>query len=451
MLRELIRPRSSFDELETLNYPMTSHQIDAAQPNVPVPVCVPTWSDWQIDLMPVIDAAFCSPETFPLGQTAKVFGGVYEKSAGMYVREQLTCTTVPVKEYKFIPSHGVTIAWLSSVPSTQPSGTVINQNLGPAVIDLIPTRSGSMDIYSVTAQYDGPPDTQSTFPVTVLHDIIAPFTVAPSVRLALLSFDTPSLVGDSGQMPSTATVDRVASPFGKAVSVSLAGADLTYPAFQYDSSPNISRNCGSVRFWFKPNWNSGSGPAGGAILFDMPYWSWTFKLTANASTIELDSNDGTQFSQFSTQINGWTAGQWHQVAITYCGGLATLYIDGTMANSSANFVPFNYPCFTSGSFRIGSAGGSLQANGTFDEVETFNYALTGEIASGYYTATHLDSDGDGIPNLTEWYSGTDPYDPDSNSDGINDGQDPTHSIDPNDHTPPTFNLLQPINALPDPL
>ena len=80
-------------------------------------------------------------------------------------------------------------------------------------------------------------------------------------------------------------------------------------------------------------------------------------------------------------------------------------------------------------------------------METFNY----EIGSAYYAGTHLDSDGDGIPNLTEWYNGTDPYDPDSNSDGINDGQDPTHPINTSDTTPPTFNLLQPINALPAPL
>ena len=77
-----------------------------------------------------------------------------------------------------------------------------------------------------------------------------------------------------------------------------------------------------------------------------------------------------------------------------------------------------------------------------DEVETFNYELSpSAILSAYQTASTLDSNGDGIPNVTQFELGINPFDPPP--------QDPVSmpAPIPGDITPPTVQLVEPINAI----
>jgi alpha-tubulin suppressor-like RCC1 family protein len=71
------------------------------------------------------------------------------------------------------------------------------------------------------------------------------------------------------------------------------------------------------------------------------------------------------------------------------------------------------------------------------------------------SATNLDMDGDGVSNAVELARGTDPFLADTDGDGVNDGPDcfpldPSRwqcpAPDPNDHTPPTITLQEPTNA-----
>ena len=69
-----------------------------------------------------------------------------------------------------------------------------------------------------------------------------------------------------------------------------------------------------------------------------------------------------------------------------------------------------------------------------------------------------DTDADGLLNSLEEQKGTDPFNADSDADGVLDGADafpldPTRSqavSDPNDHTPPTITLQEPVGAVPIP-
>ena len=71
------------------------------------------------------------------------------------------------------------------------------------------------------------------------------------------------------------------------------------------------------------------------------------------------------------------------------------------------------------------------------------------------SATNADMDGDGVSNCDEATMGTDPFVPDTDGDGVGDATDcfPLDAgrwqcpvADPNDHTPPVINLLEPTNA-----
>ena len=78
-------------------------------------------------------------------------------------------------------------------------------------------------------------------------------------------------------------------------------------------------------------------------------------------------------------------------------------------------------------------------------------SVTGDNPQG---GVNLDPDGDGLSSAMEAIKGTDPFQPDTDGDGAMDGgvllpPDPTQTqctSDPNDHTPPTITLLEPVNA-----
>src|SRR5260370_22420069 len=156
-------------------------------------------------------------------------------------------------------------------------------------------------------------------------------------------------------------------------------------------------------------------------------------------------------------LNG-VSNQWHQIAVTYTQTNTGLYIDGVCLGTGAPGVYFFPDAIArSGGFSIGSTmGGTNQARGQFDEIETFNYPLaSADIASAYQTLTSGDSDGNGLPdvwernnfgyvgvnpnadpdgdhltNIQEHQAGTNPNNPDTDNDGRTDWQEIIDRTDP---------------------
>jgi hypothetical protein len=81
--------------------------------------------------------------------------------------------------------------------------------------------------------------------------------------------------------------------------------------------------------------------------------------------------------------------------------------------------------------------------------------LDGAAVHSGRSGTNPDMDGDGVPNVIERQRGTDPLNPDTDGDGILDGVDcfpldasrsDCAASNPTDHTPPVITLQEPTNA-----
>ena len=335
------------------------------------------------------------------------------------------------------------------------SGTLTPTVNSPLSFSFVPSQAGNGVVtISVTGTGSVPGNSLVTGhppanPMTV------PFSVFNRQLLLYLACNNDSLSGDGGQLPVVKNyVSLVPSPFGQGINCdSSQNMELKYPAYQNDrvavtepdgsiiyssGTPNIRRNEGTVRFWFKPNWTSGNGLTTGGIFLDMTGAGWTLQVTNKGSTIELDSGNTALFKQ---TVNWTDSSLWHQIVVTYSQTKTVLYVDGVQIGG--NGTPISYATINPlTTFRVGSDGASRQVRGIMDELQTFNYELSGAtILADYNADCSLDANGDGIPDLLEFEQGIDPWNPPAQ----NPITDPAPT--PGDTTAPVIQLLEPINAI----
>jgi hypothetical protein len=88
-----------------------------------------------------------------------------------------------------------------------------------------------------------------------------------------------------------------------------------------------------------------------------------------------------------------------------------LYLDGGLIANGTGVVYYPSPTQSAAGFRIGSdQNGNNQADGVFDELQTFNYPLSAaSIQQSFQNAWDLDSSGDGLPNILKNELGLNPY------------------------------------------
>ena len=272
--------------------------------------------------------------------------------------------------------------------------------------------------FGTTALSDTNIDSQGNTLVYDYTNHLTPY-IAGNVRLGYWNFDiTNTLAGDSGQMPLLATnVTRVSSWDTNAVLINCTNAAiLKYRDLETNGTANILLPSGSIRFWFKPDWNSGTGPGSAGRLIEVGNQTatngwWALALNTNGTQLTFGTQaGGLAMTNLTTPIY-WDSNQWHQVVLTYTGTNSSLYLDGEPATNGAGSVFYPNAAERVDGFRIGSdANGGNQAAGTFDELETFSYPLdAASIQTNYQWAANLDSDGDGISNILENQLGLDPY------------------------------------------
>ncbi|HWX20795.1 MAG TPA: LamG-like jellyroll fold domain-containing protein [Candidatus Binatia bacterium] len=451
--------RGAFDELETFNFPLSPGQINRALGPQPQSPCTP----YQPVSLPGVRFSFTPPpEPGVINEPMALPGTITAATGTAYCNGNVTWNiNAPTATWA---SDGWSPQGGSLHPQTQPSSATTNQ--GP--ISFVPLSNGRIVI--TAGAFTGSPipgwGITGICPATGTYGQEILFTALPPGRLAYWSFDY-NLDGDGNQDPSSAINVSAAfsrSPFGQGLNFDSPGAiELKYPAFQNDAvtwpgfanlnnptawdhsygTPNIRRNCGTICFWFKPNWTSGSASTSTGTFLTM-LSGWTLSWTQNGSAVQFSTSNGGTPVVHLTQSIAWTPSNWYHVAVTYSVTNTVLYVNGQQVATGSGIVLATANVALG--FRVGSDGGTQQARGILDELETFNCVLSpDQISSDYLAKYTLDSDGDGLTNLQEFARGSDPNDPNDPP-----PSNPPPPSDPNDTTPPTIQLLQPINATPAP-
>jgi len=452
----------TFDELETFNYPLCTneinwpaYQLETVTPLVGGGTPQLIWgiyngediigfgylNPFQTPSLTIVPT--CAPEPIISGEFVSISGQVYATSPIGYYQLQDPLNPDLISFAYFYVTPTVSPVYWSSTPNNSTSPVSGSTPANPSfAFSFTGYKSADVEI-SVGGDLNPPLFGTLVASADVLVETL------PSERLAYWSFDY-GYTGDGGQAAVTTTgVSLTPSPFGVSnpsflshgVYFSSPGnvVDLEYAAFQPDTAPeitssgtpNIRRNRGTVRFWFKPDWSAGSGPVNGVTLVD--WMAGGMKLivppvptgSPGGLGIELECNgSGVLYQPFSIAnwVN-WTAGTWHQIVVTYSTSETVLYLDGyPLTYNATSPVPAD-PCAFGGNFRIGSDGGmgTQQAAGVFDELETFNYELSASDILANYTSTSALIP----PSVT---SGSGP------------------PLNPNG-TPPVIQLITPINAV----
>jgi hypothetical protein len=222
-------------------------------------------------------------------------------------------------------------------------------------------------------------------------------------------FDTTNWFGAQGQQPLVATnLNLVASWSSNAMELNTDDGYLKYKLVEDSGHTNLNLRCGTLRFWFCPDWSSvsqgGAGPGNYPTLLevdaDSGYGYWSPYIDTDGNNVLFESYDGTDSDTLLAPIS-WKSNQWHQVSITYSATNSAMYVDGALVATTNGFTTL--PTSVSNAFYIGNDDYLLPANGRFDELDTFDYPLTAErIAADYLVATNRDSDGNGLPDVWEF-------------------------------------------------
>ena len=223
------------------------------------------------------------------------------------------------------------------------------------------------------------------------------------LRLAYFPFDnTNTWVGNAGQLPLLVTnIVGVPSWSTNAVLIDgTTGAILKYRDVETNGNANINLRNGTIRFWFKPDWNSadagGSGPQTEGRLLEIGaedssngWWGLVIGSSGTNFYFGTQTNSTGTLTTNLTAAISWTSNVWHQIVLTYSTNGSSIYFDGQSVVTNGSGVAY-YPGLTARSqgFTIGSdASCNHQAQGTFDELETFNYPLNAQKITDDYSNT----------------------------------------------------------------
>lgn len=254
---------------------------------------------------------------------------------------------------------------------------------GGSITTFVLAVAGTNDL-----NYNGVPDNQEIG-----------YPIGWQTQLGSFRFDTPDWIGLQGQLPLAYTnlqLNAGWSVGGVEINSNLGPSILVYPDINTNTSlANIVYNQGSVRFWFRPDWNSGTG--GGPKQPEPRLIETGTKGTTGGSWGLYLSADGTNL-RFCTQTNSTStlatnltatislaSNTWNYVTLTYSPTNSILYLNGWQIATGLGVTNWPGISVRTNGFRIGTdANRTNWAQGRFDSLETFNYVIKGQDVTNYY-------------------------------------------------------------------
>ncbi len=230
--------------------------------------------------------------------------------------------------------------------------------------------------------------------LTLLFPIIGRAQSPPPLtdyQLEFWSFDNTNWLPSGGYSPISFTNLLNPSDWdGNALRIdSTNAAWLQYHIVETGGMTNLTFNNGTIEFWFAPDWNSGTGLGVWGRLIEVgedstnnPSSWWSLYLNPQGTNIIFSSETNGVFTNYLCAPLTLTSNTWHLIDLTYSSSQSAFYLDGQFVT---NGIGVNFQTSTN-SFFIGSdLTGTQQARGQFDDMVTFNYALSASEIGYDYT------------------------------------------------------------------
>jgi RHS repeat-associated protein len=223
---------------------------------------------------------------------------------------------------------------------------------------------------------------------------------SPEIIMGHWGFETLDWSSDSGAVPLTQTnLQRVVGHSGYGIKINNpGGALLAFSESRTNGMPNINLAAGTVRFWFKPDWNStnsgGSGPQTDGRLIEVGNTStntstdwWTLRLDRSGNYLQfITQTNGAGMTNLTAAIN-WNSNTWYDVMLTYGPSNSILYVNGQSVGSGSGVSRIPNASVRSNGFRIGSDQlAQNQVKGSFDDFTTYNRPLDSNAVAAAYSA-----------------------------------------------------------------
>ena len=222
----------------------------------------------------------------------------------------------------------------------------------------------------------------------------------PAGTSLLLAFDGTSQGADGEIASAQSGLTFGSGVVGQAVHMEQASI------LRYATASNIVSTAGTIEFWLRPQWASGSAEAVGLFQVGDAFNNGLLLQidgAINLRVIQWGDNPLTAPIETSVErgvgrgVSDWQSGQWRHLAATWDGNShqLALYLDGQLVGVESAAVVM--PQFSTSTFVLGALnGGGLPYKGDFDEFRILDHALTAEqIRSDYragigFTAIELD-------------------------------------------------------------
>jgi alpha-tubulin suppressor-like RCC1 family protein len=167
-------------------------------------------------------------------------------------------------------------------------------------------------------------------------------------------------------------------------------APVVLPGVNAQGQASLGYRQGCVRFWFAPAWTSGAGPGQVARLAEWLVTDgkevgtlWVLSVSADGTVISL----GSQGAEVLKAAINWSAGGWHQVALSYSESGTELVIDGVLVATGTGLLAVEPKI--SGLVVGSDWQGLLVAGGQFDECLCFAEPMSAEdVAFNYRGLFH---------------------------------------------------------------